>query len=260
MKCKNIECDNEPEGEKVYCSLTCRNIYVNKYLRDYSKISKSIKKPYLDKYENSPNFCGSCGEKISYEKRNNKYCNHSCAAKETNKDKDYSSHVLSKKGLMSLRYSNKKRDYNKKKKYYSNIKKCSNCNKRLPFNKRTQVFCNIECKTNFHNKNKTEYELYKNKTKFKFNLSNYKDEFDFSLIEKYGWYKAKNRGDNLGGVSRDHMISVKEGYRLGIDPLMLSHPANCKLMRHNDNVSKFDSCSISLDELIERIKYFDNKY
>jgi hypothetical protein len=61
---------------------------------------------------------------------------------------------------------------------------------------------------------------------------------DGSLIEKYGWYKAKNNGNNLGGVSRDHMLSVSEGYKLSIDPYFLSHPANCKLMVHSENISK----------------------
>ena len=39
MKCKNIECVNMTIGKRVYCSLVCRNYYVNKYLRDYTKIS-----------------------------------------------------------------------------------------------------------------------------------------------------------------------------------------------------------------------------
>lgn len=38
MKCKNIECENDVTGKRVYCSLTCRNIYVNKYIRNYDKL------------------------------------------------------------------------------------------------------------------------------------------------------------------------------------------------------------------------------
>lgn len=80
------------------------------------------------------------------------------------------------------------------------------------------------------------------------------------LIEKYGWYKAKNHGDNLNGVSRDHMYSVMEGYRNNIDYNLISHPANCKLLKQTDNVSKRDNCSITLDELNKRIFEWDNKY
>ena len=43
MKCKNIECQNETTGKRVYCSLTCRNIFVNKYLRNYDKVSDNFK-------------------------------------------------------------------------------------------------------------------------------------------------------------------------------------------------------------------------
>ena len=43
MKCKNIECENETIGKRVYCSLTCRNVFVNKYLRNYDKVSDTFK-------------------------------------------------------------------------------------------------------------------------------------------------------------------------------------------------------------------------
>jgi len=60
-------------------------------------------------------------------------------------------------------------------------------------------------------------------------------------------------------VSRDHMLSVKEGFELGIDPKLLSHPANCELMVHNDNISKNKKSSITLEELLERIENFNKK-
>jgi hypothetical protein len=112
----------------------------------------------------------------------------------------------------------------------------------------------MKCRCEYHNKNKTEFELYKQRAKFKFNLKDYPNKFDFTLIKKYGWYKAKNRGDNLNGVSRDHMLSIKGGFRQGIEPELLAHPANCKLMRNNDNIRKNDKCTITYEELLERIK------
>ena len=86
------------------------------------------------------------------------------------------------------------------------------------------------------------------------------DEFDFSLIEQYGWYAAKNRGNNLNGVSRDHMFSVKDGFINYIDPIFLAHPANCRLIRHNENISKLDKSLFSKTELLSRIIEWDNKY
>jgi len=257
-KCKNVECDNETEGKRVYCSLTCRNVYVNKHLRDYKKNSVGLSKK--DEYYDNVKYCLYCGKDIPYEKRKNDYCGNSCFASDTNKDRKGMKYSMSVEGIQSIRESNKKRDYQKKKEYYTNIKKCLNCGKRIEYRFRNRKTCSKKCRNLYENRNKTEYELYKKDAQFKFNLSDYKDEFDFSLIEKHGWYKAKNKGDNLNGVSRDHMISVKEGFRLKIDTSILSHPANCKLMRHNDNVSKLDKSSISLDELKERIEYFNKKY
>ena len=101
---------------------------------------------------------------------------------------------------------------------------------------------------------------YRIQCKFHFNLSDFPDEFDFSLIEKYGWYKAKNHGNNLNGVSRDHMYSIMEGYRNHVDPKIISHPANCRLVQHNDNVSKLDASVISLEDLLKRIEEWDKKY
>jgi hypothetical protein len=51
MKCKNIECINELV-KKVYCSLTCRNYYVNKNLHQrLYKTKESLKNSYIDKYK-----------------------------------------------------------------------------------------------------------------------------------------------------------------------------------------------------------------
>lgn len=38
------------------------------------------------------------------------------------------------------------------------------------------------------------------------------------------------------------------------------HPANCKLMNQTNNNSKKINCSITLEELIKRIKKWDNEY
>jgi len=107
---------------------------------------------------------------------------------------------------------------------------------------------------------KLEIAKYREACKFKFSLNQFPDEFDFDLIRKYGWYKAKNHGDNLTGVSRDHMYSVMDGFVNHIDPKILSHPANCKLMIHSENISKHNSSSITLDELLKRIDQWNLKY
>lgn len=255
-KCKN--CDGETKNNNVYCSYKCRNIYVNKNLRDYSKVSKTLRERTRRSYK--PKKCKNCSKDIKYEKRGNLYfCSRSCSTSYSNKQRNYNP-KFTKEGLESIRLSNRERTINERIEYYSNIKRCKVCNKMLPFNKRFNTFCNIKCKNNFYENTKSEYELYKSRSKFKFNLLDYKDEFDFSLIEKYGWYKAKNRGDNLNGVSRDHMISIKDGFKMGIDPKIISHPANCELMRHSNNSSKCDKSSITIEQLKNKIKDWDKKY
>ena len=56
------------------------------------------------------------------------------------------------------------------------------------------------------------------------------------------------------------MFSVKQGFIDKIDSYYISHPANCKLMKHKDNNSKNTSCSITLIELYERVDKWNNKY
>jgi hypothetical protein len=125
-----------------------------------------------------------------------------------------------------------------------------------------QKYCSSVCRKKFRDKNISKESLahYRSLCSFKFNLSDYSDEFDFSLVERHGWYAAKNRGNNLNGVSRDHMVSVSYGYKNGIDPSIISHPANCRLLVHNDNVSKKEKCSCTLEDLLIRIQEWNKKY
>ncbi len=81
MKCKNIDCTELTTGNRTYCSLKCRNYYVNKYLRDYSVLAKSskIKKNIkIEEYEKSPNFCSICNSKLEYIRKSSKTCSKEC--------------------------------------------------------------------------------------------------------------------------------------------------------------------------------------
>ena len=85
------------------------------------------------------------------------------------------------------------------------------------------------------------------------------------LIKEFGWYtcpgkKRKHQPKNISGVSRDHIISVSYGFANNIDPTVLSHPANCKIMIHSDNKIKHNKCDITLDQLLIKIKVWEQKY
>ena len=104
------------------------------------------------------------------------------------------------------------------------------------------------------------FEMYKKQCNFKFALKDFPSEFNFNLILENGWYKAKNHGDNLGGVSRDHMFSINQAFIAKIDPYYISHPVNCQLLLHSDNSSKHSKCSITKEELMERVNRWNEKY
>jgi hypothetical protein len=137
-------------------------------------------------------------------------------------------------------------------------------------NKQTRKYCSASCATKYcptHvEKRKQAREKrpalinYRKDCAFKFNLADYPVEFDFKLIEQYGWYSAKNRGNNLTGVSRDHLVSVRYGFDNNIPSEHLAHPANCALLRHGENVSKGIKNSITYEQLLKRIAEWDNKY
>lgn len=109
-------------------------------------------------------------------------------------------------------------------------------------------------------KHRSSLVNYRADCSFKFNLADYPDEFDFTLIESYGWYKPKNRGNNLTGVSRDHAVSVRYGFDNNLPAEHLAHPANCVLMQHGKNVSKGKNITMSYEELLKRIAAWDKKY
>ena len=113
-------------------------------------------------------------------------------------------------------------------------------------------------KGKYKQSSKTGIDRYRQLCKFKFSLNDYPNEFDFKLIKKYGWYSPSNsKKPKLNGVSRDHMYSIKEGFKNNVNPYYISHPANCQLLTHDDNNRKKTKCNISLEELIKKIEIWD---
>lgn len=103
------------------------------------------------------------------------------------------------------------------------------------------------------------YKNYKTNCQFKFNVYDYPSEFDIGIVEKFGWYKASNNGNNPNGVSRDHMISIRYGFENHIDVRIISHPANCQLILQKENSRKNKKISLTLGELLIRINNWNIK-
>jgi hypothetical protein len=138
---------------------------------------------------------------------------------------------------------------------------CPQCNKSFEKPKH-QKFCSKSCASRSRKKplDETSHSYYWREAQFRFNLSDFPDEFDFSLIDKYGFYRAKNNGDNPLGVCRDHIVSVTYGFRNKIPPEIISHPANCQLLPHMLNIAKHTKSGMSVYDLYEKIKAWNSKY
>ena len=140
-------------------------------------------------------------------------------------------------------------------------KECEFCKEKFrSLIRKNRRFCSKKCSAFSKAPKLNGYEKYKKECQFDFSLSDYPKEFDFGLVKEYGWYSAKNRGDNINGVSRDHIISIRWGFDNGVDAKYIKHPANCQLLLQRKNVSKGKKKSISVDELIRRINIWDSKY
>lgn len=226
-------------------------------------IQVAVAQAFDDKLGESTKFqvvCKRCAQPFVVEerakqfpKKNAYFCSRSCAnaRKHTCQTKD-----KIRKSVDSYNRNNPKTG--KQKLEYR--KTCETCQTVFVTGRVGQRFCSIPCAAKTRIKKPDSLEFYRRQAAFNFSLKNYPDEFDFSLIEKYGWYSPTNKRNNLGGVSRDHMVSVRYGYDNNVDPQILAHPANCRLVLHNQNVSKHTACLISLDDLKEGIQEWDAKY
>lgn len=145
------------------------------------------------------------------------------------------------------------------------IKICPICKLQFMPNLIDQTYCSPACARKRPQKKLTDYERISKKQygylcRFTFGLSLYPNDFDLDLIKKHGWYKAKNRGNNLTGVSRDHLYSVNDGFINKVDPEIMKHPANCQLLPHKENQRKNRISSITYEELLNRIDIWNKTH
>jgi len=247
MNCKNTKCQNEVREGSIYCSPKCRNIFINSNCIDYNKSRETFRKKRdcrENEYYENPKRCLMCNSIIPFNKKRNSFCCSSCSVTYNNRGKNLT--VETKNRIREKILLN-----NKEK------KKCKNCSTSMHGRNK---FCSANCLKEHRRKSMTSYQKYRSDCQFDFSLNSYPLEFDFTLVEKYGWYSPSNKKNNLDGVSRDHMLSIMDGFKLGISPGIISHPANCRLMIHRENTRKYYRSSITLDDLNERIRIFDEKY
>ena len=271
-KCSCVLCKKIFSSKGINTHIDRAHLKLTKYSSGnngrYTELSEraiKLKKNKESEYYKTPILCKECKSALSFEQRNKKFCKSSCAAKVENnrrKIKGWTRSIESRKKVSESLTG---------KIYIPEVVIPQQCKCGEIFettNKKTKKYCSKRCATKYTNeiRNLKAREArpalinYRAVCSFKFNLKDFPEEFDFTLIENYGWYKAKNRGNNLQGISRDHMISIRWGFDNNIDPKIISHPANCRLVRHGENVSKGVKNILTLDELLCRIATWDSKY
>lgn len=259
MKCSCIICRKEYSRAGIHTHYYRTHLGIKTYSSGHngkydelSRRAKDRKKKEEEDYAKNPNYCGECGSLVK--KMGNKFCSNSCRATFTNKNVD---RTRFKPGPKKSVVPYSRISWFKCKetgKYYCNRDKNGKLRRKSPYAK------TIRNPTRRKRHGDPKLFEYRQKCLFAFNVYDFPEEFDLSLIEECGFYSPTNKNNNLGGISRDHIISVKYGYDHGIDPNIIRHPANCQLLRHSDNVSKGIDCAMSLNELKKKIVEWDNKY
>lgn len=96
----------------------------------------------------------------------------------------------------------------------------------------------------------------RNAYEFTFNVFSYPDVFSSEELEgvtRLGFWRPSHKR----GLTRDHKVSVQEAIRQGHDPFYIKHPLNCELMDWDTNNRKKTRCSLSYDELRERVDAYE---
>jgi hypothetical protein len=181
----------------------------------------------------------SCGNPECTELTSTKFCSKKCSGIVSNKNRSRESYQKIQKSV-----------------------RCPKIKLPKPIKQRICVCCGkVDLTTGHFQSDKCSFcndsLTYRRQCEFKFNLKDYPNEFDFKLLTEHGMFSPQK---NPKGISRDHMVSVQYGKENRIDPKIISHPANCKLMLQGDNTRKQSESSITYEELIERIQVWDNKY
>jgi hypothetical protein len=75
------------------------------------------------------------------------------------------------------------------------------------------------------------------------------------LLKEYGVFNSRNN-KNTKGCVRDHLLSRRYGFDNNIATWIISHPANCEIVLHSENIRRAftNDNLITLDELLERIR------
>ncbi|NJO64884.1 MAG: hypothetical protein HC836_44215 [Richelia sp. RM2_1_2] len=202
--------------------------------------------------------CKNCGGEIGSSKDyRNVFCTRSCSVAFNNVGRKNSEKTKKIKSIKLLEWCSQ----NNKNIVHS--KKCKCCGNEFSYgksNKKGRTYCSVLCRKKDRSKHLNDKKKYRVQCRFLFNVFDYPNEFNLELVKKYGFYSASNRGNNLNGISRDHIYSINDGFKNQISYELISHPANCRLVQQTENSKKHTKSLITIDELVSRIRDWNKKY
>lgn len=249
--CKNCNVFFE-KGIGSCCSRKCHNGIINK--RDRSNDKHVLEATAReDEYNLNPKLCENCSIPLSYKavkQWDGRFCSQSCGAIHSNNNRDSSSY---EQQAITLRLNIDEFSTTRVAHWpVSSVifKYCKHCNNAFR-SIHSREYCSYICK------GLSSIKRYRIVCKFKISKTLYPQLFNIPLLTDYGWYRASNhpKGYNPNGATWDHLFRIEDGYRLGIDPTIMSHPANAEMISWMENISRKKS-TITYDELIQKINCF----
>ena len=234
-----------------FCSLACSGVARGRQKHETS----------LTAYHQTPKLCLLCSSPIRYEAKENQFCSSSCSAKHNNalmtsasRQKQQTSLRLyfeskPKKPRVTAQLSKSVAKQNKPVDPYQETQ--------YSYSKVHLCICEVT-KKSFYSQYWRRYSseaalLERKRYRYAcdFTFSPYNPQLlGYDILLKNGLYHPRK---NLTGVSRDHRFSVADGWSKRVEPSVMSHPSNCRLILHSDNNSKKTKSEISLQQLYDLI-------
>lgn len=235
------------KGVGLCCSRKCHNVRINSQ-RDYKNTQLSVRKQMrVDNYNINPNQCAYCHSSFEYQNRNKRFCNNSCAASFNNNNRSPEIHRKQSASLLkTLDRLNRtiRSQYPYTKVTFAECKSCTKIFRRAV----GKLYCSELCKLH------AGVKIYRRACKFSMSKTQYPQLFNSDLLNTHGWYRASNhpKGYNPHGATWDHLFRIEDGFKLGVDPAIMRHPANAEMISWKENFERKTS-KITYQELLNRI-------
>ena len=238
-----------PNGK--FCSLSCAGLHNGQKYADAAR----------RKYDLNPKKCKHCDAIIAYEDRKAKlkFCSQSCSARSHNERMTDESRKKQSASLKRFNEANPRPKKFKQPKMPFSKRKSNLVYETFPFTRVTVCLCH-ETGVTFYAKHWRKYcdaaansnrLVYRQRCSFDFSPYRYPDMEGYDLLVEHGIYHPVS---NPTGVSRDHKYSVADGWKHSVDPEIMKHRGNCRLVLHSENNRKNTDSSISLSELLEIVE------